>query len=525
MNGVSFQTVLNLLPEMILMGAAVLIYLFGAFATGRRVWSVLATVSLATAAIALWQQPDAATGFSGPLVRDGMTSQFRWLTLVLGFLFLLLTSRRTASELASEFVGSLLLLLSGMMVVVGAGDLLLMFLGLELVSIPTYILLYIGHRKRESQEATVKYFYLSIVSSAILLYGFSFVFGISGSTSLHSIHAALTSMPNSAGLLPLGGLAMVLVFAGLAFKIAAVPFHFYAPDVYQGTTHPNAALLAVAPKIVGVIALTRITLLAMPQLGEYGVRIAMILAVLTMTVGNVLALWQINIRRLLAYSSIAHAGYMLVGLAVAFESASGSPQGLGPVLFYLTVYSLATIGSFACLSAASDGKHPLETTHDAAGLARRHPIVAALFALFFLTLAGIPPAMAGFWGKFSIFYDAIRTAQGTDAQNLFIALAVIGMLNAVIAAAYYLRVVAAMYFRPADSMERADGEPGAFTAAVLACGLVLVIGFAPAVIADPSNDSAIGAAKSHQTAMGTMSGDSPLATWATNGEDASLPAN
>ncbi len=515
MNGVTLQTVLDLIPEMILMGTAVAVYILGAFIPAKRLWSGVAAIGLAAAAMVMWQRPDAASGFAGPIVRDALTTQFRWLTLILGFLFLLVTSKRTGGDLAAEFVGSLLLILSGMMLTAGAGDLLLVFLGLELVSIPTYILLYIGRKNRESQESAVKYFYLSIVSSAVLLYGFSFLFGVSGSTSLAEIHRALIATDGSASWLPLGGLAMVLIFAGLAFKIAAVPFHFYAPDVYEGTSNANAAILAVAPKIVGVIVLARIAVMAMPNLGEYGIRIAMILAVLTMTVGNVLALWQTNLRRLLAYSSIAHAGYMLVGLAVAFDvrwriltnndNQLESTGGLAPVLFYLVVYSLASIGAFACLSAASDEKHRLETTHNAAGLARRHPLVAGLLSLFLLTLAGIPPAMAGLFGKFTIFWDAMRLAQLQEYQSLFTVLAVIGMLNAVIAAGYYLRVIGSMYFRPADTVDRAAGETGAFMAAVVSCILLLAIGFVPGFVAQNSRDAADGAAVSFEQSLTAVS--------------------
>lgn len=529
MNGVSLQTVLALVPEMILMGAAVVVFIAGAFVGARRIWSWVGGLAIVAAAIVLLRSEAATSGFSGPLVRDALTTQIRWLTLALGVLFLLATGRRAAGELAGEFVGSLLLILSGMMIVAGAGDLVLMFLGLELVSIPTYVLLYIGRQNRDSQESAVKYFYLSIVSSAILLYGFSFLFGISGSTSLAEIHKALVNV----GLTPeggppawfsLGGLAMILIFAGFAFKIAAVPFHFYAPDVYQGTTHANAAILAVAPKVVGIVGLIRIAVLAMPHFGfTYGMQVAMILAVLTMTVGNVLALWQDNLRRLLAYSSVAHAGYMLVGIAIAFhdsDQGSGvSIGGMGPVLFYLAVYSLATLGAFSCLGAASDDKHPLETTHQAAGLARRHPLVAGLLAIFLLTLAGIPPAMAGFWGKFSIFYDAMKLAKSASG-NMFLILAIAGMLNAVIAAAYYLRVAAALYFRPADRPEPAQGEPGSFAAAIVACVAVLAIGFVPSLLSQSAADAARGAANSYLTApasetvpaaMTNPPGDSPLA--------------
>jgi NADH-quinone oxidoreductase subunit N len=287
---------------------------------------------------------------------------------------------------------------------------------------------------------------------------------------------------------------MLLVFAGLGFKIAAVPFHFYAPDVYQGTTHLNAALLSVVPKAAGLIVLVRIMVPsgASPLADAYLWRIALGLSVLTMTLGNVLALWQDNLRRLLAYSSIAHAGYMLIGLAVglAGTGAAGAWDGLAGLLFYLCVYAAATLGTFAALAYLGSQRQQLDAVDELAGLGRTHPLVATMMALFMFSLAGIPP-LAGFWGKFLLFASALNVdrAAGTEdgRQAWFVALAVIGVMNAAVAAAYYLRVVAVMYFRAPLAVRKAEGGAGPWCAAVACSILVIVLGLWPGPLMRESN--------------------------------------
>ncbi len=257
-------------------------------------------------------------------------------------------------------------MLAGLMLIAAANELILLFAGLELVSIPTYVLLYVGRHDQKGQEAASKYFFLSILSSAVLLYGFSFLYGIAGSMRLPQIAQALSGNAAAAAQAnfspALAPLAMLLVFAALAFRLTAVPFHFYAPDVYQGTSHANAGVLATLPKIAGLAVLARIVIAGMPtvEMASLGWKIALVISVLTMTLGNVMALWQNNIRRLLAYSSIAHAGYILIGVAVALaaqtntgilasDAAAKAFEGLGAAMFYLAVYMFATMGAFAAL--------------------------------------------------------------------------------------------------------------------------------------------------------------------------------
>jgi len=365
------------------------------------------------------------------------------------------------------------------MLAAGARDLVLIFVALELISIPTYILLYLGRRDSASQEAAAKYFFLSLLASAILLYGFSFLYGTTGTTQLTS--TAAPAFPK------LVKLALVLIVAGLGFKIAAVPFHFYAPDVFQGTTYANAALLSVVPKAAGLLVLVRIAVWAMPipPLAEtYAWRIALALAVLSMTFANVVALWQENLRRLLAYSAIAHSGYMLIALAVGLATAGtpGQWDGVGALLFYLAVYAVASVGTFAACGYLGRDRQPLEAIDELAGLARTRPLSAALIAVFMFSLAGIPP-LAGFWGKLAVFFSALMVDAGAAAegsrQPWFVALAIIGVLNAAVAAAYYLRIVGVMYFRTPLATPKAEGGLGTRCAAVVCAILVVAVGLYP----------------------------------------------
>jgi NADH-quinone oxidoreductase subunit N len=260
--------------------------------------------------------------------------------------------------------------------------------------------------------------------------------------------------------------------------------------VYQGTSHPNAGLLSTLPKIAGLLVLVRVALAAMPghDLQELGWQVALVLSVLTMTLGNVVALWQDNIRRLLAYSSIAHGGYMLIGVAVGFARwQSGSApddakiDGVGSALFYLTVYCLATIGAFATLNYLGSRERQIDGVDELAGLGRTRPLPALALAISMFSLAGVPP-LAGFWGKLTLFTGALEVGSAQAAGAIrywFIGLALAGVLNAAIAMAYYLRVVAVMYFRSPVTTAQAEGGPGAWWAMVVSALLVLAVGVYP----------------------------------------------
>jgi NADH-quinone oxidoreductase subunit N len=500
---VSSETIYLLVPEMILVLVGTLVYLGGAFLPRRRGWSWLAAAAIALAVVALYQQgtaaavEDALAGqgtASGPITVDQFSASLRYAILAAGLVFVMIASRWSELGEASEFTGSLLMILAGLMLAALATDLVLVFVALELVSIPTYVILYLG-RASNLLESGTKYFFLSILSSALLLYGFSFLYGAAGSTSLDAIrHALAAPGSETAGMGMFAQLALILIFAGLAFRLTAVPFHFYAPDVYQGTSNPNAGLLAVVPKIAAVAVLVRLVYVAMPGLERLGWQLALVLAMVTMTLGNLLALWQGNVRRLMAYSSVAHAGYMLIGLAVGFAVAGGSTQpynfdGVGAMLFYLLVYAAATAGTFAALAYLSSERRPIDTVDQLSGLSGAYPKTAAAIALFMFSLTGLPP-LAGFWGKLTLFTGAL----GVDADNpdgglwrWFLALAVVGALNAAISAGYYLRIVAAMYFRQSLGVPDARGGRGAAWAAAACAALVLGIGCYPGPLVERAN--------------------------------------
>jgi NADH-quinone oxidoreductase subunit N len=379
---------------------------------------------------------------------DALVLYVRGLSLSIGFLLALVLWNQIDDGHAAEAHACLLSIVAGVNLVAAANDLVAMFLALELVSIPTYILLYLPRRDRLGGESTIKYFLLSVFSSALVLYGMSWVYGVTGSTNFAAIQDALLNRSPHAGEGMLE-IAFALLVAGLCFRISAVPFHFYAPDVFQGTTAANAALLSVLPKAVGLVALMRL----IPLTGEteswaqwipdiYGKWLLTVLAAATMFTGNLLALRQRNLFRLMAYSSIAHAGYMLVGLAIGDTIPVGGRQA---VLFYLATYGLMTIGVFALVSCGAHRDEPLQSTEELRGLSRREPLIALLLTICLFSLTGLPPT-AGFLGKLNLFLAA-----WSDESRLSRGLAILMALNAAIGAYYYLRLVALMFLDSAET--------------------------------------------------------------------------
>ena len=370
-----------------------------------------------------------------------------------------------------------------------ANDLVTLFLTLELISISTYILLYLFRIDPAAQEAALKYFLLSVFSSALLLFGFSYLYGLGGTTNIPALADALTHGDEDGALavrLPAVVLiALVMIVSGLGFKITAVPFHFYAPDVYQGTATPAAALLAFVPKVAGFIALLRVLgfIGIDPRtsgltLGNETPVFLWILAAFTMSLGNVLALLQTNLKRLLAYSSVAHAGYMLVALAAAHHiQASDKMAGLSglggvpAVLFYLVAYGGMTVGAFAVLAYLSTPERPVENEDDLAGLSRSHPGLALMMTLFLFSLIGIP-LTAGFVGKLLIFLGAL-SVEG-DRAIFYRELALLMALNAAIGAWYYLRIITKMYLHaPIKPLEPAGvGRSWPILAALWICTIL-----------------------------------------------------
>jgi NADH-quinone oxidoreductase subunit N len=501
MNATSLDTFALLAPEIVLVLAALVAYLGGAFVGLRFGWLV-AAAGIATAMIVTrGQSPNPA--FSAGVTIDAFSMFVRWTVLSLGLLlcfvqagdlFVSAVSRGPGLHRGStcEEAGTFLLLLTGLSLVGVAGDLVLLFAGLELVSIPTYILLALKRTDARGQEASLKYFFLSLVASAVFLYALVCLYGMGGSTDLQAIAARIRSEATSRTVQTLLPLAAGLAIVGAAFRLAAVPMHFYAPDVYEGTSPGNAALLSTLPKLAGIVILARLVALLSPAASpDLLWRIMVMLAAVTMTVGNVMALGQRNLRRLLACSSIAHAGYLLVGVAAA---ASGSETatvagGFSATLFYLATYAVATIGLFGGIAylghrwpewTSGGGPRPpreeITTVEDLDGLSATNPVAAFAIAVFLLSLAGIPP-LPGFWGKLSLAFAALgvdwSAAITADSRRAwFVGLAVVLVLNAAIASAYYLRVIAAMYFKSTKRGVQADGGLAAGIA-MLACLVVV----------------------------------------------------
>lgn len=497
------ETFTALLPASILIVASLVCFIGGTTRWSKLVWGPFSLLSLAVAAIALcalpqWLGADHQLTAEQPnvVVFDPLARISQFLGLIIGTLFAGMAFRQQADDdAAPEFYGLLLTLISGLLVVASANDLILLFLGLELISVPTYILIYLGKRDARCQEAAAKYFLLSVLSAAVLLYGLSFLYGMTGSTNLTTIRSVLqqtygatSGIVQAASVSKLGIVALVLIFAGLGFKLAAVPFHFYAPDVYQGTNSWNAGVLSVVPKIAGLIALIRIVSHTMSGYEGFGQTVALILALVTMTAGNILALLQTNVRRMLAYSGVAHAGYMLVGIAVGFwdswnpsfrmDPVFGLPVGIQAAIFYLIAYSIVSAGLFAVLVFLARPGKEIEHIEDLTGLWKSQPWLAVATAIFLFSLAGIPP-LPGFWGKLALFGGALSVRGDLSGaipypNPSFVVLAVVGMLNAAVAAVYYLRVVALMFLHdPLSTPQPRGGRPA--MAAVTLCAIVTIL--------------------------------------------------
>jgi NADH-quinone oxidoreductase subunit N len=485
------------IPELVLGLAACILFLGATFRASRNVWASIALIALAAAGTALFSSPTDVPTSGGdyliPLVLDQLAVFTKAVALAGGAVLVLLSWNEVPDRQAAEYHACLLLLIAGLCLTGSANELLTLFLALELISIPTYVLLYLPRYDNAAQEAALKYFLLSIFSSALLLFGFSYLYGLAGTTALPALMETFAGAGRE-GLPAVAQVALVLVLAGLGFRITAVPFHFYAPDVYQGTPAIAAALLAFVPKVAGFVVLIR--LLGFVWVSDTGLvlggqmpMVFYIVAVVTMTLGNVLALLQDNLKRLLAYSSVAHAGYMLIGLTVAPElQAQRLTGGVDAVLFYLVAYGAMTVGAFAVIAYLGTADRPVETVDDLAGLSGTHPGVALLMALFLFSLIGIP-LTAGFAGKLLLFLGALSVPSGEHAW-LFRALALIGALNAAVGAWYYLRILAAMYLRgTVRPLSAVRSWPGLAT--LWACAAVtLLLGLYPRPFLDTTRDAA-----------------------------------
>ncbi len=395
-------------------------------------------IGIGLSIIQLVQGP--GTSFNNMVIVDGFSVFIDILLLVSGLLGVALAYgylQRMGIE-RGEYYTLLLFSIAGMMLMAQAGDLIIVFLALEMLSIPLYVLSAFARPHAESEEAGLKYFLLGAFSTGFVVYGIALVFGATGTTTLSKIVAAV-SQPGTNTLLLTVGAGLIMV--GLGFKVAAVPFHMWTPDVYQGAPSAVTAFMAAGAKIAGFAALLRVFALAFPALASDLTPILAVVSALTMIVGNVVAIAQSNIKRLLAYSSIAHAGYILMAF-VPYGQKSVVATSVAAGLFYLVSYAITNFGAWAVVIALEKAEGKGLNLDDYAGLGRKYPALAAAMAIFMLSLTGVPPTL-GFVGKFYLFRAAV--------EGQFYLLAVIGVLTSLISAYYYLRVVVVMYMR--------EGEP------------------------------------------------------------------
>ena len=430
-----------ILPLTALIAWACLLLLADLFIKSKGVTAFIAALGLAvTLGLTLSQIGYSATSFNSMIVVDGFSTFINTLLLLSGLLGLALAYdylKRTGLE-RGEYYTLLLFSIAGMMLMAQAEDLIIVFLALELLSIPLYVLAAFGRPNVDSEEAGLKYFLLGAFSAGFVVYGIALVFGATGSTALRSIVGAAAIGSANPVLLAVGA---ALILVGLGFKVAAVPFHMWTPDVYQGAPSAVTAFMASGAKIAGFAALLRVFVLAFSSLAADLTPILAVLSALTMIVGNVVAISQTNIKRLLAYSSIAHAGYILMAF-VPYGQAGVVATSVASGLFYLVSYAISNFGAWAVVIALEGHEGRGLEIGDYAGLGRKRPALAAAMAVFMLSLTGIPPTL-GFVGKFYLFRAAI--------EGQYYLLAVIGVVTSLISAYYYLRVVVTMYMR--------DGEP------------------------------------------------------------------
>ncbi|TXM73308.1 NADH-quinone oxidoreductase subunit NuoN [Methylobacterium sp. WL12] len=458
------QTVLPsltpLLPELILGVGVMVLILYGAF-RGERSVETINVGALALLLVALFVVMSQAPGtkvttLSGSFIQDGFSKVMKALVLLGSAATILLSRDYFQREKIDRFEFPILIVLCtiGMLVMVSANDLIALYLGLELQSLAAYVIAAFHRDDLKSTEAGLKYFVLGALSSGMLLYGASLVYGFTGTVSFPGIVSALHE---DAGF----GIVLGIVFvaAGVSFKLAAVPFHMWTPDVYEGSPTPVTAFFASAPKMAAMAMTVRVFIGAFPDVTAIWQQIIVFIAIASMTLGSFAAIGQRSLKRLMAYSSIGNVGYALIGLA------AGTEEGIRGVVVYMIIYLATTLGAFAIILSLRRRNEMFETIEDLSGLSRTHPWIAFCLAMMMFSLAGIPP-LAGFFGKFYVFAAAIQA-------NL-VALAVVGVVTSVVGAYYYIRVVKIMYFDEAKAPYEAMA-PG--LRIVLALSSVVVILF------------------------------------------------
>ena len=463
------------IPELVLACCGMAILLYGVLHRSDtfRACSMLTVGAFVLAAL-LVMSTVSGVGYRGQFTSDAFSSFVKLLVLVASALSVVMSLDYNEHENLRRFEFPVLVLYAtvGMMLMASATNLMTLYLGVELMSLSIYVLAAFARDELRSSEAGLKYFILGSLASGLLLYGISLVYGFSGSMSFDKLAAALADPAQSSTGLVVG---IVFIVAGMAFKISAVPFHMWTPDVYEGAPTPVTALMGTAPKVAAMALLVRAMVSPFGHMLMQWQQLIVLVSIASMLLGALAAIGQHNIKRLMAYSSIGHVGYMLIGLA------AGTPAGVRGVLIYLITYVFMNAGTFACIIAMRRRGRMLEGISDLSGLARTDPALALALAIFMFSMAGIPP-LAGFWGKYFIFTAAVQSGMWT--------LAVIGVLTSVIGAFYYIRVVKVMYFDA--PVEAFDARPASLSFVAAGSGLFTVFFF---VIPAPFVAAAEAAAK------------------------------
>src|ERR1700690_1785896 len=465
---------LPVLPELVLAAGAMVLLMIGAYRgtqTTGLITGLAVCLLVLVGVLELLLPAGKLTTFGGSFIVDEFARFLKILALIGSAATLILAAEFLADPSRRIFEYAILVLLStlGMMVLISAGDLIMLYLGLELMSLALYVVAASNRDNAKSTEAGLKYFVLGALSSGMLLYGASLIYGFTGTVNFIGI-AKATGHGASIGLI----FGLVFMFVGFCFKISAVPFHMWTPDVYEGAPTPVTAFFAAAPKVAGIAIFVRATVVAFPGITHEWQQIVVFVSIASMVLGAFAAIGQRNIKRLMAYSSIGHMGFALVGLSAA------TPEGVQGVLVYMSIYVAMTLGTFAViLSMRRDGMY-VENISDLAGLARSHPTMAFFLAMLLFSLACIPP-LAGFFAKFYVFLAAIKAGLYT--------LAVIGVLSSVVGAYYYLSIIKIMYSdEPMKGFER---MPGLLRLVLGVSGLSVMLFFAyPAPILDAATVAA-----------------------------------
>lgn len=497
-----------LIPDLILViaGTAALFVANPKRLLGRATAPVLALAALVLALGFVYF--NAGTPASGSGLHFGAFSTFvRLSTLVLAILITLVSWSDPNDDERGEFVSMLLFSVVGLMMIGPADDLVTLFMAIELVSIPGYILVALSRSKLQSLEAATKYFYLGALSAALLAFGFSFLYGAAGTTQISTGMPHLLETLNGEhgpfGVI-IGSIGVLLAFAGLLFKISAFPLHFYVADVYQGASSAVAGMLGFVPKFAGIVALIKLgTLVGWETVNGSFFWVLWTVAVLSMFVGNLLALMQTNVKRMLAYSGIAHSGYMLVGIiagpiglqtahSINRDGASFTSDGIAAILFYAVMYGIANLAAFGILGLLrTSAGTAVETTRDLKGLFKSHFGLALVMSLSMLSLMGLPPT-AGFWGKLTIFKSAFAINDLADLGSRefwLIALVVIGVINSAITAAFYLRVISACLVHESEQPPVAAPREAMHVGAMLCGFLLLIFSFLPSLLLSQSREA------------------------------------